>query len=121
MTVSVTNQSTPLGNKIVQDTSVVNVAVDNATGASGTLYAVEITTTTGSTVFFKLADTTDATAGTTAADIVLRCPGNSQKSYIFPGGIPFTAGFSHWCVLSAAESNTTTPGDSNVSVSYVTS
>lgn len=121
MAVSVTNQSTPLGNKIVQDTSAINIAVDNTTGAGGTLYAVEITTTTASTVFFKLADSADATAGTTAADLVLRCPGNSTKSYIFPGGIPFATGFSHWCVLSAAESNTTTPGDNNVSVSYVTS
>ena len=41
---TVTNQSTPLGSKIVQDLAATNAAVQNTTGAGGTLYLVEIDT-----------------------------------------------------------------------------
>jgi len=121
MAVSVTNQSTPLGSKIVEDTNATNVAVDNATGASGTLYAVEIVNAQGAVMYFKLANATTATAGTTAADIVLMCPASTTKSYIFPSGIAFSNGFSHWCVTGAGETNTTAPGANNVTARYVTS
>ena len=121
MAVTVTNQSNPLGSKVVQDTNSDNTAVDNATGASGTLYAAEVNNSAnGSAVYFKLADSTNATAGTTAADLVLMCPANTTKNYVFLGGIAFSNGFSHWCVTGAAESNTTSPG-SAVTVRYVTS
>ena len=122
MAVSVTNQSSPLGSKIVQDTSATSTAVDNTTGASGTLYMVEIVNTGGGSgdVYFKLADTTNATAGTTAADMVLFCPASSRRTYVFPEGIAFSSGFSHWCVKTAAESSTTAP-DATVIARYVTS
>jgi len=121
MAVTVTNQSNPLGAKLVQDTSATGTAVDNTTGASGTLYAIEIdNTNNGAISYFKMANSTDATAGTTAADLCLLCPASSKVNYVFVGGIAFSAGFSHWCVTGAAESNTTSPG-SAVIVRYVTS
>jgi len=120
MAVTVTNQSNPLGSKVVQDTAATNVAVDNATGASGTLYAIEVTNPNGSAVYFKLADATSASAGTTAADMVFVCPANVTKNIVFLGGIAFSNGFSHWCVTGAAESNTGAPG-SSVTALYVTS
>ena len=121
MAVTVTNQSNPLGSKVVQDTGATNVAVDNATGATGTLYAAEVDNTgNGSAVYFKLANSTNATAGTTAADIVLMCPASTKMNYVFLGGVAFNVGFSHWCVTAAAESNTTAPGNA-VTVRYVTS
>jgi hypothetical protein len=120
MALSVTNQSTPLGSRLVQDTDANNIAVDNATGAIGTLYAVEIVNPNASPVYFKLADSTNATAGTTAASVVLMCPGSTTKNFSFLNGVAFTAGFSHWCVTSAAESDTTAPS-SDVTVRYVTS
>ena len=110
----------PLGSKLVQDSSAINTAADNTTGGTGTLYMVEVDNTANSiVVYFKLADSTDATAGTTAADIVLRVPASTKMSFAFPTGIAFSSGFSHWCVTGAAESNTTSPG-SAVVVSYVT-
>jgi len=125
MAISVTNQSTPLGSRVVEDTDATNVAADNTTGTSGNLYAVEITNpNAGGSVYFKLADSTDATAGTTAADIVLECPANTTKNYVFLGGVAFSNGFSHWCVTGAAESNTVAPSvllGSSVTVRYVTS
>ena len=88
MAVTVTNQSNPLGAKLVQDTAASNTA--------------------------------DATAGTTAADVVLMCAASSTQNYVFPSGIAFSSGFSHWCVTGAGESNTGAPG-SSVTARYVTS
>ena len=121
MAVTVTNQHDPLAAKIVQDTGATNVAVNNSTGGSGTLYMVEVDNTGfGSIVYFKLANTADATAGTTAADMVFMCPASTKRSYVFPEGVLFNVGFSHWCVTGAGESNTTAPG-TPPTVRYVTS
>jgi len=121
MAVTVTNQNNPVGARIVNDTSATGTAADNTTGAVGTLYAVEIDNTGNSAIcYFKMANTLDATGGVTAADICLMCPASTKMSYVFPTGIAFSAGFSHWCVTGAAESNTTSPGNA-VIVRYVTS
>jgi hypothetical protein len=120
MAVTVTNQSNPLGSKVVQDTDTTSTAADNTTGGSGSLYAVEIDNSgNGSAVYFKLADSTNATGGTTAADVVLMCPGSSKKNYVFLGGIAFSNGFSHWCVTAAAEASVADPLN-DVIVRYVT-
>jgi len=121
MAVTVTNQSTPLGARLVYDSSATSTAVDNTTGAAGTLYMVEIdNTANGAISYFKLVNATSATAGTTAASMVFMCPASAKRSFAFPEGIAFSAGFSHWCVTGAAESNTTGPS-SAVKVRYVTS
>jgi hypothetical protein len=121
MAVTVANQSNPLASKLVQDTAATNNAVDNATGASGTLYMVEIDNSSyGEAVYFKMSNATDATAGTTAADLVLKCPASVKRSYVFPEGIAFSSGFCHWCVASAGEANAAAPG-TPPTVRYVTS
>ena len=120
MAVTVTNQTSPLGSNLVQDTTAGGTAVDNTTGASGVLYMVEIdNTNNGAISYLKMANSTNATAGTTAADLCLFCPGSAKRSYVFPEGITFSTGFSHWCVAEKAESNTTGPS-SAVIVRYVT-
>tara|TARA_B100000700_G_scaffold275020_1_gene320527 strand:+ start:481 stop:846 length:366 start_codon:yes stop_codon:yes gene_type:complete len=121
MAVTVTNQSNPLGAKIVQDTSATNSAVDDTTGNSGTLYMVEVDNTSYSTaVYFKLADTDNATVGTTAATMVFFCPASVKRSYVFPEGIAFSNGFSHWCTTAAAEASKAAPS-TPPTVRYVTS
>ena len=121
MAVTVTNQSNPLAAKIVQDTAASKTAVDNTTGTSGTLYMVEIDNASYSTaVYFKLADAASATGGTTAATMVFFCPASVKRSYVFPEGIAFGTGFSHWCVREAAESGDTAPA-TPPTVRYVTS
>ena len=121
MAVTVTNQSNPLAVKLVQDTAATNTAVDNTTGSTGTLYMVEIDNSgLGVAVFFKLVNATSTTVGTTAASLVLMCPASSKRSYAFPEGIAFNAGFSHWCVTSAGEASTAAP-DPPPTVRYVTS
>ena len=119
MAVSVTNQSTPLGSKIVKDTAATNEAVKDTTGGSGILYMVEIHNGHSSPVYFKLVNAATATVGTTAATFVLECPASDSRSYVFPEGIDFSVGFTHWCVTGAAESSTGAP-DTPPTVYYVT-
>ena len=120
-TTTVTNQSNPIGARLVQDTAATKDAVNNTTGAAGTLYMVEVDNSSYSTaVYFKLADATSATGGSTAATMVFYCPASSKRSYVFPEGIVFSAGFSHWCTTGAAESDATAPG-TTPTVRYVTS
>ena len=121
MAVTVTNQSNPLASKLVQDTAASNTAVENTTGDQGTLYMVEIDNTAyGTAVYLKIANATTATAGSTAATMVFHCPRSVKRSYVFPEGIEFNAGFSHWCVKEAAESGDTAPA-TPPTVRYVTS
>ena len=118
---TVTNQTAPLGSKIVQDLAATNAAVSDTTGANGTLYLVEIDNSSYSTaIYFKLVNADSATVGTTAATMVLYCPASSKRSYAFPEGIVFSVGFTHWCVTGAAESNTGAPS-TPPKVRYVTS
>ena len=121
MAVTVTNQSNPLGARLVQDTVATSVAVDNTTGTDGSLYAVEIVNSSATIVYFKLANTADATSGTTAADVVLMCAAASTQNYVFPSGIVFSTGFSHWCTQGAAEGNAVAPAAPGVIARYVTS
>ena len=121
MAISVTNQANPLGSRLVQDTDADEVAADNTTGATGTLYFVEVDNSANAgAVYFKLADTTNATAGTTAANLVFQVDGSSTKQFIMPRGVSFGTGFSHWCVTAAAEASVAAPGAA-VIVRYITS
>ena len=121
MAVYVTPQQGPIANtKIIVDTAATATAVNNTTGA-GNLYMVEIDNSSYSTaVYFKLADATSATPGTTAATMVFYCPASSKRSYVFPEGIAFSNGFSHWCTTAAAESSEAAPS-TKPTVRYITS
>jgi len=122
MAVTVTSQTTSLlTSKIVQDDAVSNTAIENTTGTTGTLYMVEVDNSSyGTVVYFKLVDATTATVGTTAATFVLECPASTKRSYVFPEGIAFGSGFTHWCVTAAAEASTAAP-TTPPTVRYVTS
>ena len=120
MAVTVTNQSNPLASKLVKDDAPGGTAALNTTGADGILYMIESTNPNAYSIYFKLSDSTNAKAGTTAADIVVECAANSTRSYVIPAGVVFSLGFSHWCVREALEAGTTSPG-AGVTVLYVTS
>ena len=116
---TVTNQTAPLGSKIVQDLAATNAAVSDTTGAAGTLYMVEIDNSGySSAVYFKLVNADSATVGTTVPTMVHYCPASSKRSYVFPEGIVFSVGFTHWCVTGASEGSSAAPG--TVKVRYVT-
>ena len=85
---TVTNQSTPLGSKIVQDTAATNSAVDNTTGASlAHLYLVEIDNTGYATnIYLKMGERNLRNCWYNCGHMVLYCP-SSKRSYVFPEGI----------------------------------
>ena len=122
MAVTVTNQANPIANKLVNDTDTDGTAAANTTGAAGTLYYLEVdnTANAGQIVYFKMVDATSATPGTTAPEYVFMLKGGARRSFVFPVGLVFSAGFTHWCVTTAGTAGTTDP-TSNVVARYVTS
>tara|TARA_R110002020_G_scaffold418073_1_gene627332 strand:+ start:330 stop:695 length:366 start_codon:yes stop_codon:yes gene_type:complete len=118
ITVIKTNQNIA-SSTIVKDTNANGTAADNTTSAAGSLYSIEVINPNTDWVYFKLADTADATAGTTDATLIYPATGAATSSVVFPQGIAFANGFSHWCVTAATGSSTTNPS-SAVTVIYVT-
>jgi len=121
MAVTVTNQATPIGNKLVQDNDADNTGANNTTGAAGTIYYLEIDNTlnAGQIVYFKMMDAASVTVGTDDPHYIFRIVGGARRSIIFPLGLAFSTGFTHWCVTSQVTSSTTSP-TANVTVRYVT-
>tara|TARA_R110000765_G_scaffold47073_9_gene96900 strand:+ start:261 stop:632 length:372 start_codon:yes stop_codon:yes gene_type:complete len=122
MAVTVTNQANPIANKLVQDTDADEVGAFNTTGAAGTLYYLEVdnTANSGQTVYLKMSeDVTGITVGTTAPHYAFMLKGGARRSFVFPVGLVFSAGFSHWCVTGAGTAGTTAPTNPVV-VRYLT-
>ena len=119
MAVTLTKQSSPLGSNLVRDSTCGDVQ-ENVTGTSGVLYSIEINNEGSQDVYFKLANASSATIGSTAATIVIYVPATKRRSIVFPKGITFSVGFTHWCTTGAAEASTTT-ASSKPDVYYVTS
>ena len=125
MAVTVSTQTSPIGSKLVNDSSATAAASNHTTGGPGTLFMVEIDNTvhaSSTDVFLKIVDANSCDPGTTAPTMVLVCPGNSKRSYVFPEGIVFDVGFSHWLTTGAAQANTNSPdADKRPIVRYITS
>ena len=124
MAVTVSTQTAPIGSKLVYDDGATPAASNNTTNGAGILYMVEIDNTvhaSSTDVFLKIVDAGSCTPGTTAATMVLLCPGNSKRSYVFPEGIVFDVGFSHWLTTAAAQDSVAPPdADKRPKVRYVT-
>lgn len=111
MSLSVTPQASPLGARLVEETSSSATPVKNATGASGTIFMIEVDNVlNGTPVYLKVYDNANPTVGTTPADFVLKVPANGRRAIGIPLGLPFTAALSFATVTGAAESNTASPG-----------
>ena len=124
MAVTVSTQTAPIGSKLVNDSAATATASNNTTNGAGTLFMVEIDNTHASStdVFLKIVDANSCDPGTTAPTMVLVCPAVSKRSYVFPEGIVFDVGFSHWLTTGAAQSDSTAPaGGREPKVRYVTS
>ena len=121
MAITVTNQATPLGAKIVNDTSVGAAAVINVTGASGNLFYVEIDNTANSAVsYLKVYDTGSVTVGTTAPDWIFSADASANNKFVIPTDVSFATALSYCCVTTGGTGGTTAPG-SAVAVRFVTS
>ena len=120
MAVTVTNQATPLGNKMVHDTSANGTAATNTTGAAGVLFFLQVDNTANAQIsYFKMYDNASPTVGTTAPHFVFMVPANASRAYALPLGVAFSAAFSHCCTTAGGTAGNTGPANPVV-VTYVT-
>tara|TARA_R110002020_G_scaffold21899_1_gene74333 strand:+ start:1930 stop:2298 length:369 start_codon:yes stop_codon:yes gene_type:complete len=106
MAVTVTDFSIPTPYKVIHDTDVSNTAVENATGAAGTLHAIEVSHG-NYTGYLKIYDTTACVTGTTVPTIILFVPGNADFTLHIPEGYAFTNGISYAFTQTAGVAGTT--------------
>ena len=124
MALTVTRNANNLGSDFVQDTDVNNTLATVPNPTTGSIYLVTVQNPNAADVYFKLADALAGTVGTLAADLVLQASASlgggipSTSNFVFPGGVEFSTGFSHWCVFGAAEANAVAPANA-VTASYV--
>lgn len=118
ITVIKTNQNLA-SSTIVKDTNANGTAADNTTSTTGTLYSIEVSNPNTDWVYFKLADVLTGSAGSTAPVVVFAATASATSSVLYPDGITFQNGFSHWCTISPSGSVVTDP-TSQVVVTYVT-
>lgn len=110
MALSTTPQTNPLGADIVVDTNANATAQTNTTGGTGTLHLVDIdNSANGAASFVKFYDASSPTVGTTAPDLVLKCPASVRRQFVMPAGIAFATAFSHACVTAGGTGGTTSP------------
>jgi len=111
---------TALGSKLVKDTletSAQNVAPSsaNVTSAAGDLLMIQIDNSANShEIYYKLANATSTTIGTTEPNLKVRVPAGGSQSIVFADanaqtGITFSSGFSQWVVKEADKTGTTGP------------
>ena len=119
MAITVTNQATPLGAKIVNDTSVGATAVINVTGASGNLFYVEIdNTANSSTTYLKMVRAASATPSSTGPDTILSAPASTVAYFAFPTAMDQLY-ITYWATSTAANGTSQTAPSSSVTVRFL--
>ena len=105
---------TALAGKLVTLTLTTSAADDHVTAVtSGRVYQIKIDNTENTTpVYVKVADTTDATAGSTAADLVLYVPASETITYLMDAGHAYSVGVSVWCTTGPSTTNAGTASGS---------
>tara|TARA_R110000737_G_scaffold196910_2_gene217442 strand:+ start:323 stop:697 length:375 start_codon:yes stop_codon:yes gene_type:complete len=99
------------------------VAEDNVSAdSSGSLFQVRIDNSLNEdmTAYVKIADSANATSGSTTPDIVLAVPGGEIANYVWEIGFPYTAGLSVWCTALSNSSDVSALGET-VSVTLLAS
>lgn len=118
MAATSTSSITELGGKYVLDREcgVTNGAYTNVTGATGSIFMIQINNEANSaTSYLKIRDNTAATPGTTTANgagtphFTFKAPAHTKITYAMPNGAAFTQGLSMWCTTGAAVGNENSP------------
>ena len=80
-------------------------------GGAGVIYSVQINNTANAAqdVYLKLFNHAGPTVGTTAADMLLKGPAGTTKTYSIPQGIAFAVGITYACVTTADTAGVTSP------------
>ena len=111
MAITITNQSTNLGKRILKDTAVTNSVVHNATGAAGSIHSIFVDNNgLAAIVFLKFWDqATTVTLGTTDPVLCFLIPASSREILNFPDGLVFSTGISYACVQTPGTAGTAAP------------
>lgn len=119
-TFSVTPQASPLGAKLVEIASLNNTVCANVTGASGTLFMVEIDNTANAErIYVKIYDDAAPVVGETDEDLIFYVNPSERVQFAMPTPLIFTA-LSMAAVKEKATTGVTSP-DSAVIVRALTS
>ena len=121
MALSVSDQVSPVGSKLIVDTDANATARNDVTGTSGTIYQVDVDNEANSDnpVYFKIYDNASPTVGTTSPDHIFKVLVNQRRNIAIPEGLDFT-NLSYCAVVSGGTAGTTAP-TSAVVVRMVTS
>ena len=108
MALSVSNQSAPVGAKLLVDTQA--VAQSNVTAAVGKIWTLDLdNSANGAATWIKLADALAAVPGTTVPDLQIKLKAGQRRQVVFPEGWDFDTGLSYWCVTAREVAATTAP------------
>ena len=120
-----TTATTPvvLADTLVTISECAVTAQDNVSAdSSGRLYQVKVDNSLNEDMvaYVKIADSANATSGSTIPDIVLAIPGGQTVNYIWEIGFPYTSGLSVWCTALPNLTDTSALGET-VSVTLLAS
>lgn len=110
MALSVSTQVNPVGTKLIVQTDADEEVDVNVTGASGTIYMVDVDNTANPAEdnYLKVYDDAAPVVGTTAPDHIFRFKGNERRVIAIPEGLDFNV-LSFACVTSPGTAGVTGP------------
>jgi len=115
MAISTTVLDARFGTKIVSDTDTDETATVDITGATGSVYYVQIAAgATDATNYFKIYDIGGVAVGNTDPIFVIKVPASTTKECIISGGMPFTTALSFATVTAGGTGGTTGPSGATV-------
>lgn len=115
MSISTTQQATPIGAKLVTETAANATADTDIVSGSATIYMIDIdNSAVAATTYVKLYNNANPTVGTTAPDMVLMVAATTRRVFPFPEGIAFGTAVSFAAVTTGGTSGTTSPTGSVV-------
>jgi len=113
-----TSSITEIGGKYILDRNcnVENGAYTNVTGATGSIFMIQINNEANSSaVYLKIRDNVAATPSTTTANglgtphFTFKAPAYRTITFAMPTGAAFTQGLSMWCTTGSEVGNQSSP------------
>tara|TARA_R110002020_G_scaffold10589_1_gene40362 strand:+ start:2025 stop:2393 length:369 start_codon:yes stop_codon:yes gene_type:complete len=122
MAISTTVLDNRFTNKTIKDTDTDETATVDITGASGSVYYVQISAGGTSAVnYFKIYDTNGVVVGTSDPIFQIKVPASTTKECVISGGMPFTTALSFATVTAGGTAGTTGPSGATVTATIITS
>ena len=109
MALSVSTQVSPVGSKLVVETSAGATADNNVLGTAGVIYMIDVdNASNGAASYLKVYDNAAPVVGTTPPDLIVRVAAGVRRSLVVPEGMAYAA-VSFACVTAGGTAGTTAP------------